>query len=467
MSVLIVSGSPLNTTPIPDPKSLSQMLPSPVVGGHPQWYVIPTVITDAGRCSRTFHTTRIACSDLVLVYANFDEVGNPITVKCSIETPAGTFYPVHFGGETAGTVTIPAGATVRSQPLGISLAAGATFFVNTLVIPAASGSYPTSGYMGSVQNSSGGATDGGRVALGTTDYTGTTNPGTGSTQQSYGPVAVCGTPTSTALRAHSRQGWIGGDSISVGIGDSFQIGGLFANFESGWFTRAMVAAGIPFVSAGVNGSQGVPFVASSNSQNRIAKAMAESCSFAVWEWITNDLTNQGYTATIQPQFIAGWQQLAQRGPQVWATTCTPRTTSTDSWATIANQTAITTSPTGNFGPETSISVPLSGRQKYNAWLRDGAPLVASTLVASAVGTTGPTIARCATYDATGALVNAASGPAGHPLTGMIDVAAVCESWNSGNSTWVWNPTMGTTDGIHPGSAGHIAIVAAVPINALY
>jgi hypothetical protein len=466
--------------PIPDTRYASGMLPSPVVGTHPLWFILPGQGSDAGRCTRYMHVARQTMSDILLVFVNPDEGGNPITVKCGIEYPSGTYYEAHFEGEdTTRSKVIAAGSFTRTQPLPITIPAGATFYTNTLVIPSASGVYPTSTQFGYIYNTVV-ETSGQLCVVGTTDYTTSANPGTGSggspaNLNGYGPVAVCGTPSTPATRAHTVVAGIMGDSISIGVGDNGspalgpnQPPGV-ANMEAGYLARALNAAGIPYLTTGLNGSVGCNVMGSTNAYNRMIKALQANASYVLWEWITNDLDNLALS-TIQSAtagFPFYWQQMANRGCKVLAATCTPRTTSTDSWATVANQTALMPSSpaTGNFGPETSQTVPLSGRQLYNGWLRDVAPMTIATLTPVAIGTSGSGIGRCATYGTNGALINTASGASGHPLLGTFDAGGVVESWNSANNTWVWTPGMVyTTDslGVHPNVTGHIAMQAAVP-----
>ena len=461
-------GNTLATSPIPDARYAGQVLPSAIGGSHPIWYPNQSFASDSGRCSRYMHKALQQMTDLVLAFWNPEETGNPVQVSCSIEYPSGTFYEVHFDGEnTSRQKTLPNGVSARTVPLGIVIPKGATFYSNTLIIPAASGQYPVPGSFGTISNNAGGATDGGRCSVGTTDYTMTTNPGSGSLQYGYGPMAICCNPATAAQRAHTVQVGIVGDSISIGVGDSTAIAG-YANFESGWPARVCNDNSIPYMDVGINGSSGQTWAAGANSMLRMQKQLMECCSTVIWELITNDLAGGAQTfAQVQAYAVPAWQQLAQRGPlAVFATTCVPRTSSTDNWATIANQSAAYSS----FGPEASQTSATSYRQQYNAWLRDGCPMVASTLAPVATGTTGATIARCPVYGATGQLVKAGSGPAGHPLAGggVIDVASVVEVWNSANDTWVWEPGLvylGDGIGTHPSPAGHVAIEACVPIAA--
>jgi hypothetical protein len=92
-----------------------------------------------------------------------------------------------------------------------------------------------------------------------------------------------------------------------------------------------------------------------------------------------------------------WQRWASRGILTWATTLTPQASSTDSWATVGNQTVMDTTKE-------------SFRTAYNDWLRSGAPLDAVTKAPVAIGTSGALLA----------------GTNGHPLKGYFEVADLAE-----------------------------------------
>jgi hypothetical protein len=96
-------------------------------------------------------------------------------------------------------------------------------------------------------------------------------------------------------------------------------------------------------------------------------------------------------ATLQAEEISSWKFCGTKVGRVWQTTLTPKTTSTDSFATTANQTI-------------SKSGQNTVRTDFNDWLRDGAPMSGNS--AAAVGTSGA--ARYAIYSGAGALVTSPS-----------------------------------------------------------
>jgi lysophospholipase L1-like esterase len=121
----------------------------------------------------------------------------------------------------------------------------------------------------------------------------------------------------------------------------------------------------------------------------------------------NDITGGQNLAAMQARMQTVWAMLAAHGvTDIFQTTITPVTTSTDAWATVVNQTATATN-----GVRVSV----------NDWLR--------------------------------------SKPAG--ITGILEVADLAETArNSG----IWKAGF-TADGTHPNVTGHAAL-AAVPLGDL-
>jgi hypothetical protein len=138
---------------------------------------------------------------------------------------------------------------------------------------------------------------------------------------------------------------------------------------------------------------------------------------------SNDIYNISHTALqtetdlINGVYIPLWKQ----GKNIIACTLLPRNTSTDSWATLINQT---------------VGSQESQRLAFNQWIRAGLPVNSSTLQPVAVGTSGALL----------------SGQVGHPVSSWIDTAAQLDSTGSSDSgKWIVNGTANyaTTDGMHP------------------
>jgi lysophospholipase L1-like esterase len=308
------------------------------------------------------------------------------------------------------------------MPLSIDVAAGDVLFANSNVIPLSGGSYPVAKF------ASIGNTDWEyRVPNTTVDYTSALPAGGINTNGNfYAPHAICGMPKGLTGK-RPPQVFVWGDSIAEGSGDSGAP--PWGTYDQGWIRRGLNNQ-IPYVWAARSGTGVLNFNA--NAKRRGTATLMAGCTHAIEAFGANDL---GVTtlATYQATRLDLWNLMASRGIKVFATTVTPRTDSTDSWATTTNQTTKAWE---------------SSRVTFNDWLRGGAPLVAGAPVA--VGTTDAVIA----------------GQAGHPLFGCIDTADAVESArNSGFWRVNGSANYATADGLHPSPAAHLLMAATVPLAA--
>lgn len=134
--------------------------------------------------------------------------------------------------------------------------------------------------------------------------------------------------------------------------------------------------------------------------------------------------------TTQAQYVALWKWAADQGVKVLQSTVLPVSSSSDGFTTLGGQT-----PDGG------------NRDIHNRWYRDGAPLVSGTPVAP--GTTGAVRA----------------GQVGHPLVGIIDVAAAVESAPESGK---WRVDIGSIggDGLHPAPLAHTLIANSISSSVL-
>jgi lysophospholipase L1-like esterase len=218
------------------------------------------------------------------------------------------------------------------------------------------------------------------------------------------PVVVLGD------QGHSP-GLLLGDSILQGYGDSRAIEQL------GWGARATEAW--PWRKAAKGGAQASQYT----NSNAYRATLLDGADWVVSNFGINEINAGKSLATVQGDLAALWTQLANTGRRVWHCTVLPFTSSTDNWATTANQTA-PASPAGAWGGAGIW-------WQLNRWLRDGAPLIYH-------GTTQR------------------AGDNGHALAGVLDVAANVTDPVTG---WKWRPGSLTLDGAHPNAAG-AALVAA-------
>lgn len=365
------------------------------------------------------HTAVRTCFGLRLAYSNHYPASsggavetpgpNPITVKASIDYPTGVLFPVTFNGQT--TVTIQPGATVISDPVGIDLVKGTNFWTRTYVSVTSGQSFPRGAYAthsgngeGHNYSSAGGAdvTTSGAVPAG------------GFNEYVYSPAAILGLPID------------GGKAVIAAVGDSIVAG--TGDDQTGWVTR-LLGNNYSLQKVAYPSESMVQWVTNNkvNCYRRAGLLARVGITHVIAEHIVNDLGASGI-ATLQTNAYAYWKYLSRIG-KVYATTCTPITTSTDAWATVANQTV-----------DTALKEPR--RLAFNAWLRDGAPMNSSG-VAQAVGASGAGVIR--------------AGQPGHPLAGYIEVADAVESARDSGK---WKASY-TTDGTHPNTTGATAIAAAI------
>ena len=330
--------------------------------------------------------------DVGLVYANWrmpsgagEAAGpNAITVRASIEYPAGTLTPVFFGGRREAVIE-PGAQAESDEGAGVSIPAGAVAWVRTHVSVASGGKWPLG------VTTVPGDGEGGNLAGGGADLT---TSGTVPTvfAYGYGPLAVTGLTAGT-----QRAVVVLGDSIASGQADNP------AN-DTGFVVRA-IGGRCGWSSLAMPAEQAGQIVTGGGRRMALAGRLATT---AVCNHGINDLVIGRSASQVQGSLMALWKGLAARGLEVFHTTLTPRTTSSDGWGTLGGQ--------APFANETE-------RQAINAWLR--------------------------------------SGPSPH-LTGVFDVAAVLEDGTTGR----WKaPAEGalTGDGLHPKPAGYALMAAAVAL----
>lgn len=202
-----------------------------------------------------------------------------------------------------------------------------------------------------------------------------------------------------------------GDSVMLGFGDPFI--GLY-----GWPGRSSELFSV--LRTAQNGGRSDHFL----SNHAYRDTMLALCDAVVVGFGGNEVSNGQSLATMQSNLVGVWKALkALSVPRVWASTPTPITTSTDSFATVANQTALN----GNFGTTgTNYALLLK-------WLRDGAVITQN-----------------------GQFYRA--GQSGHPLAGVLDlVPPVVDP----TSPWKWRAPGYTSDGGHPSATGAQIIAAWV------
>ncbi|MGE5309728.1 MAG: SGNH/GDSL hydrolase family protein, partial [Sphaerimonospora mesophila] len=368
--------------------------------------------TTAGT-SRFTYTAQQGASNLRLTFMNWYNSSYKASPYCtdnansaSITVQAMVFAP----GSSTGTVvtvggnpswTINGGNWIQTDPIPISVTAGQQFDVQTYV----SGTqwYPTLVYSGWWAANSNQATSGSAKIT----------SGSSSSSGLYMPAVITGQRTGGAVL-------IMGDSIA---------------YNSALPTLGYIEKGLEgnygAINAAVAGDRLYWFRAGRRNTNMSLFARNDATTTIV-EYCRNDLEDGRSVAQMQADLIWLWSDRSGAGQRVIQTTITPRTTSTDSWATTGNQTV------ANATIE-------ARRVQLNDWIRAGAPIVSGAAVAP--GTSGALLA----------------GQAGHPLYTYWEITDQVETArNSG----IWRAPSYTTDGLHPTTTGINAAATGVQTGSI-
>ena len=275
---------------------------------------------------RTRFVTKRAVTQLRLVFSNSRLAATPseidadqaVTYEATVETGVGTnTVAVTFGG--ASSVTLAAGASIVSDPLTITFAGETAFFVRTRA------SVETLGMTWPVYRS-GSTADG--EGFSTTNFLTGAVPGL-SNSGMVGPSAILAPDTSPTRVIVG----VIGSSSAAGQGDTAD-----ASLNLGYLERAMFANNVPCTKLAVGSDTIAKFLA--NNVRRFQHLDDAQVSHVIFQLGSNDLTSGRTLAQIQADLKTAWNLLRLRGYRILQTTYTPVTTSSDSWATVANQTVV-------------------------------------------------------------------------------------------------------------------------------
>lgn len=319
----------------------------------------PTLIENGGGDKTRFEshifvdTGESACTGLQLHYAawrgrDFEDSTLSIAdfdLQASIVFN-NQFCPMSVGGTT--TTPVQAGATqVTTNPAGVYLPPNTEIKVKTGAIVASAGQSIPAGLSQTTRIKKVGSTDAASQIFSRFDI----NNSSGRVDTTLGltPLMITGIPE---FRHVAIAGW--GDSLMAGVGDST----TNANGATGWFEHACM---------NVDGAgRNIPFtnLSKSGDQTNTYDADEAYARFAVLEYVThvifgmgnNDIMAGRTLAQMQAAHLEAWAHARLFGVESGATTLPPRTTSTDGWATVENQT-----PLANY---TTAGI----RGQFNAWL---------------------------------------------------------------------------------------------------
>jgi lysophospholipase L1-like esterase len=387
--------------------------------------------------SRSRHVAMFDGQDLRMVFGNVTGIETTaglgtITVTASLELPsaggsahgdgsqdsgAGSqFFQVTWNGQPSVTI-LPGTYAPKSDAMPISVYKGKVYFIRTYVT-CASGAItlqaanPTSG-------------PGGYESSNTTAADQTmSGAASGTTGGVYGPQLVEATPA----QRYPQLPYVVllGDSILDGVSR-----GVFS-----WADQVLEAARVPHIKLSMSGEQSIQWLnvrglINTDNGHFYRGRFVGGATDIVHTYCINDFAGGNATgAQMQGRALSMAAYAASYNARFHTTTCTPKSGTTDAWATAVNQTPNMSGPS-----ETA-------RLFYNAWLRDGAPTLAGAAVATGSNANGTLRA----------------GAIGHPFAGVIDVAAPVEISNGAGGI-VWHPSSLTTDGLHPGDSGHNMMAA--------
>jgi hypothetical protein len=372
------------------------LLPSAPVGTRTAWPTALSNGTDTGCNTFLQHYLPGGITELRFVYVNSYGAGetlgtDTIPIRVGVGLPDGTIRPVFFRGARAGSVE--PGAILVSDPIPVD---GIAYVVSRTNISVSSGAK----WVTSFPDASGRAAEGAEKGTSITDksLTGTISSGGATGVPMYGPSAVIGRQSGGNWTRLPQIGAVG-DSILFGQGDGMgdvPAGGV------GFFERAINNV-YGFVTCGSPTETIAQFLVSTGHAIRLALMQGMAAILA--EHGCNDVTGGASFSTMQSRMISYWTRLNSTGAKIWQITLTPKSTSTDGWTTTANQTT-----------DASNSV----RVQVNNWIRDGAPMLNGSGVATGSSAAGTLRA----------------GTTGHPLAGYFEVADQVES---ARDSGLWKP----------------------------
>lgn len=301
-------------------------------------------------------------SNLQLVFVNrylsavgTSTAGGAFSLKMFVEYPAGTFTQALFSGSS--TVAVSAGARIRSDVVsGLTIPKGSKFWIRTVLSVGSAVSMPM---MELNAGSSVLGLDDGNIAA-DQGNSGTIPATTGI--NTFGPCAIIGTVNAT----NARSFLVVGDSLSWGQGDDSAVG---AQDSSGFLQRMLGRFGYPCYTWAKGGQQAADVAPITATLNADTASTLMSFTDVILQHGVNDLRLGRTVAQIEAdlQTIAATASIT--GKRIWKTTITPRSTSTDSWATTTNQ-----SP--------QIDGTMASLNALNADIRAGLPNMANIIEAA-------------------------------------------------------------------------------------
>jgi hypothetical protein len=300
-----------------------------IVLSHPVSYLgvvatrgtVPTNFTNTFTTwmTRSAHFSRDTITSLKIIVPNFyvDVPGSTFvelgtgattTVTASIEYPQGTFTQIKFSGSASGSVT--SGSYLVSDATAIAIPNNTQFWVRMYMTNPNGQVYDGSGFQGNAAIGDACNTfDGDKTLSGTVS---SQFPG-----YMTAPLAIIAQTLQPSVE-------LIGTSRMAGLKDVYTAN----NGDLGIAARS-IGPSFGYIQAGIPSDTVPNFIASHT--NRVA--LSQYVSHVIAEGPTNNAAG-----TSNGQLQQYWGFFPPNGNQVFAITCDPETTSSDSWATSGNQT---------------------------------------------------------------------------------------------------------------------------------
>lgn len=293
-----------------------------------------------------------AITNLQFVYGNYailaaggGETANPndLTIESALETTVSPVQSYRMSFHGANTELLTAGAAaVATDLLGLTLPASGTFYSRTgLTVPA--GQVWPEGYLrGNTAETAVESTNAASqiMNIGALSATGGVIGAGG-----FYPLTILGEPVTPFPAV-----LVYGDSLLNGLGDT----GFDNDNNQGSALRALAALNLPFI-AQTRNSDNARYALPTNSFRK--RSLWRYCTHIICDFATNDIRAGQTLAQIQANLLTIWGEARAYGLRVYQVLIYPRTTSTDSWATAANQ-----------GYQAGFE-PGGIREQLNAWIR--------------------------------------------------------------------------------------------------
>jgi lysophospholipase L1-like esterase len=318
--------------------------------------VAQPTLSSGGSLQGTYRAPCVAAFDVTAVQITWTnrqfsstsgEIANPdaYTLKASLELSDGTLYPIYFSG--AREALVASGADITSDVIPVKLRAGDTFYIRSRPLAGTLGhKWPTAG------GSLGGSTTpaaGGYAGSDQVDTAGFAWAATGTV--AFGPSAIKGIPSDV----QAPSAIVLGDSTAYGSGDGVNVTG-----DYGFIARLLTGAGIPYLKMATPGmawdDHAGTSIADMLTKTHYLRSYlsAHKPDFAVVSLGNNDLHAATDLAACKVLCLRYLDLLEALGLPVVYCTVTPRTTTSNAWATLAGQTV-----NANNGK----------RRAFNDWLR--------------------------------------------------------------------------------------------------